>query len=64
MAQKSWHLNRRGLLKGAGVALALPYLSAMEGVAKAATSVAGKQAPKRFLAAVALGLRPCFALRR
>jgi hypothetical protein len=50
MAQKSWHFNRRGLLKGAGVALALPYLSAMEGVAKAATSVAGKQAPKRFLA--------------
>ena len=30
MAQKSWHLNRRTLLKGTGVALALPYLGVME----------------------------------
>ncbi len=49
MGSKSWHLNRRAVLKGAGVALALPYLSAMEGIAKAATNVAGKQSPKRFM---------------
>jgi hypothetical protein len=50
MAHKSWQLNRRELLKGAGVALALPYLSAMAGAAKAATIAASKQTPKRFMA--------------
>lgn len=49
MTRKSWHLNRRTFLKGAGVALALPYLSAMESAVKAATGT-GKQAPKRFMA--------------
>ncbi|MGA0058395.1 MAG: DUF1552 domain-containing protein [Planctomycetota bacterium] len=32
--QKSWHLDRRSFLRGAGVACALPYLEAMEGAAK------------------------------
>ena len=53
MARKSWHLNRRDLLKGAGVALALPYLNAMGvsgGAAQAAAGVAAKAAPKRFMA--------------
>jgi hypothetical protein len=50
MAQKSWHLNRRMLLKGTGVALALPYLRAMEGIANATSQVAGEGMPKRFLA--------------
>lgn len=49
MTRKSWHLNRRDLLKGVGVALALPYLNAMEGIAKAATTTAVKQLPKRFV---------------
>lgn len=49
MAQKSWQLNRRDLIKGAGVAMALPYLSAMEG-ATAVASAATKGLPKRFLA--------------
>lgn len=50
MTQKSWSLNRRSLLKGAGVALALPYLNAMEGVARAAADEGGKKPPKRFMA--------------
>ena len=29
MKHKSWHLNRRELLKGGGVALALPLLGGM-----------------------------------
>ena len=29
MAEKSWHLKRRTLLKGVGVSIALPYLEAM-----------------------------------
>ncbi len=29
MKQKSWHLNRRTFLRGAGVCMALPYLEAM-----------------------------------
>lgn len=44
MAQKSWHLNRREMLKGAGVALALPFL---EGMSRA--SDAGPAAPKRMV---------------
>lgn len=50
MVQKSWHLNRRTLLRGTGVALALPYLRAMEGIASASSPVAGEGIPKRFLA--------------
>jgi hypothetical protein len=46
---KSWHLNRRDMLKGTGIALALPYLSAMEGAVNAA-SAAGEAAPRRFMA--------------
>ena len=29
MKQKSWHLNRRTFLRGAGVCMALPWLEAM-----------------------------------
>ncbi len=50
MARNSWHLNRRALLKGAGVALALPYLNVMESMAKATAGVAGQQTPKRLMA--------------
>ena len=50
MAHKSWHLNRRALLKGTGVALALPYLNAMQGVAKAASAATSDVLPKRFMA--------------
>ncbi|MGI9242644.1 MAG: DUF1552 domain-containing protein, partial [Verrucomicrobiales bacterium] len=45
MKQKSWHLNRRELLKGGGVALALPFLESMGW----ATGGAGKGLPKRML---------------
>lgn len=45
MAQKSWQLHRRDVLKGAGVAIALPYLNAM-GIAQAAP----QGAPKRLMA--------------
>ena len=47
MTRKSWQLNRRDLLRGAGIALALPQLSAMEAVANVAAS---KAVPKRFMA--------------
>ena len=46
MTQKSWHLNRRGFLKGSGMALALPLLESM-GWAK--TAAAGKELPKRMV---------------
>jgi len=53
MARKSWHINRRELIKGAGVAMALPYLNAMSGgtgiVKAAAADGAASQTPKRFL---------------
>ena len=45
MAQKSWQLNRRELLRGGGIALALPLLNSMNW-AKAA---AGKEVPKRLV---------------
>lgn len=48
MSKKSWHLNRRDLLKGAGVALALPYLNAMAPT-KALAAGASKELPKRFI---------------
>lgn len=53
MAQKSWHIHRRALLKGTGVALALPYLNAMENFAQAgvpATAATATASPKRFMA--------------
>ena len=48
MAQKSWHLNRRDLLKGAGIALALPSLHAM-GATSALANVAKTETPKRMM---------------
>lgn len=45
MAQKSWHLNRRELLKGSGIALAMPLLNGMSW-AKGATDA---ELPKRML---------------
>ena len=47
MKQKSWHLNRRELLKGGGIALALPFLNGM-GKAMGATP-GGVVLPKRML---------------
>src|SRR6185369_11594529 len=44
MPQASWHLNRRTFLRGAGLALALPWLEAMSHAAPPA------QRPKRFCA--------------
>ena len=44
MKQKSWHLNRRDLLKGGGVALALPLLNGMSWA-----NEGGKDLPKRML---------------
>ena len=46
MKHKSWHLNRRELLKGGGVALALPFLSSMS---RAMGVSGGKEMPKRML---------------
>jgi hypothetical protein len=48
MAKKSWHLNRRDLLKGAGVALSLPYLNAMR-ASSALANAATKETPKRMM---------------
>ncbi len=45
MKQKSWHLNRRELLKGGGIALALPFLESMAW----AKGAQGKDLPKRLL---------------
>ena len=46
MKQKSWHLDRRELLKGGGIALALPFLNSMS----RAMGVSGAVAlPKRML---------------
>ena len=44
MAHKSWHLQRRTFLRGAGVSLALPFMNAM---AVGAEQEAVKQLPKR-----------------
>ena len=43
MKPKSWHLNRREMLKGGGIALALPFLDGMSWAAPA------KALPKRML---------------
>lgn len=43
MTQKSWHLNRRDLLKGGGIALALPLLESMAWAAPA------RALPKRMM---------------
>ncbi|SVD88996.1 uncharacterized protein METZ01_LOCUS441850, partial [marine metagenome] len=42
MKHKSWHLNRRELLKGGGIALALPLLNAMGKAMGAISSAAGE----------------------
>lgn len=44
MTKKSWHLNRRDVLRGGGVALALPFLNGMTWAKSAATEL-----PKRML---------------
>ena len=48
MSKKSWHLSRRNLLKGAGVALSLPYLNAMHGSHAIANTVE-EETPKRLM---------------
>ena len=45
MKQKSWHLNRRELLKGGGIALGLPLLNGMSW----AKGASGATLPKRML---------------
>ena len=50
MAYNSLHLNRRTLLRGAGVALALPYLNAMQGVVNGDSGAVSMATPKRFMA--------------
>ena len=48
MKQKSWHLNRRELLKGGGIALALPFLNSMSramGVSGAVAALAVRALP-------------------
>lgn len=44
MAKSSWHLSRRTFLRGAGVAVATPYLYGME---KSLSALDGEAAPKR-----------------
>ncbi|WP_254508227.1 DUF1552 domain-containing protein [Anatilimnocola floriformis] len=44
--RNSWHLNRRQLLRGAGVSLALPLLNCMAGTSRSAPETA-KSKPKR-----------------
>ena len=48
MAKKSWHLNRRDLLKGTGIALALPSLNAMRPTSTRANAAA-QATPKRMM---------------
>ena len=48
MANPSWHLNRRELLKGAGVSLGLPSLLAMDSGNVSANTIATEQ-PKRLM---------------
>lgn len=45
MSRKSWHLNRREVLRGGGVSLALPFLSGMSW----ARESSAKSAPKRMV---------------
>lgn len=49
MKQKSWHLSRRELLKGGGIALALPLLNGMGRAFGATTAAAAQATPKRML---------------
>ena len=60
MTRKSWQLSRRDLIKGAGIAMALPYLNAMSGasVASAADSAT------RTFSAVSTRVEPWSSLAR
>ena len=50
MKMKSWHIDRRELLKGGGIALALPFLNAMGKAVGDQTKAAGQGGlPKRML---------------
>ncbi len=50
MKKKSWHLNRRSLLKGGGIALALPFLNGMARAIENNSNRAGDGfLPKRML---------------
>ena len=50
MTHKSWQLDRRELLKGGGVALALPFLNGMGKAIGATAKAAGEGGlPKRML---------------
>lgn len=48
MAAKSWQLNRRELLRGGGIALALPFLGGMS-LARAASGLREGDLPKRLV---------------
>ncbi len=48
MRQKSWHLNRRELLRGGGIALGLPLLNGM-GWTTSGRAAAVKEGPKRMM---------------
>ncbi|MFT5300129.1 MAG: hypothetical protein ACI814_000903 [Mariniblastus sp.] len=50
MTRKSWHLNRRDLIKGSGIALALPFLNGMNWAPAIASGMGTVDAlPKRML---------------
>ena len=49
MTKKSWHLNRRDVLRGGGVALALPLLNSMGWAEAAGEKDEGAELPKRML---------------
>ena len=51
MSRKSWHLSRRTFLRGAGVAVTMPYLHGMEQAVKDSVKL-GSIAPPRRLAYV------------
>ena len=48
MKYKSWHINRRELLKGGGVALALPLLDGMGKAMEVASKIAPTAMPPAF----------------
>lgn len=50
MARKSWQLNRRTFLKGAGVSLALPWMECMATTGAASGATAAATLPKRMCA--------------
>lgn len=50
MARKSWQLDRRTFLKGAGVGLALPWMECMTAAGSASAATAAAGLPKRLCA--------------